>query len=118
LNSRDWLHVDDHCRGIALALTDGVAGEIYNIGGGTELTNKQLTEIILDACDKDWSSVEMVADRLGHDRRYAIDDSKIRESLGYRPQVDFATGIADTLAWYRDNETWWRAVKASAASTA
>ncbi len=112
-NSRDWLHVDDHCRGIAVALIDGEAGEIYNIGGGTELTNKQLTRMILDACGKDWSSVEMVTDRLGHDRRYALDDSKIRESLGYRPQVDFATGIADTLNWYRENEAWWRALKSA-----
>jgi dTDP-glucose 4,6-dehydratase len=112
LNSRDWLHVDDHCRAIALALVDGEAGEIYNIGGGTELTNRELTELILKTCGKDWSFVEMVTDRLGHDRRYALDDSKIRDALGYRPLVEFESGLADTLAWYRENESWWRPLKA------
>jgi dTDP-glucose 4,6-dehydratase len=112
LNSRDWLHVDDHCRAIALTLVDGKPGEIYNIGGGTELTNRELTELILKTCEKDWSSVEMVTDRLGHDRRYALDDSKIRNELGYRPLIDFESGLADTLAWYRENEAWWRPLKA------
>jgi len=108
LNSRDWLHVDDHCRAIALALTAGRAGEVYNIGGGTELSNKELISLILEACEKGWDSVEMVTDRLGHDRRYALDDAKIRTELGYAPMVDFESGLAATLAWYRDNEAWWR----------
>jgi dTDP-glucose 4,6-dehydratase len=107
-NSRDWLHVDDHCRAIAMALTTGKAGEIYNIGGGIELSNRELTGQILEACGKDWSSVEMVTDRLGHDRRYALDDSKIRADLGYAPAYDFAAGLAATIAWYADNEAWWR----------
>ncbi len=91
-NIRDWLHVDDHTRGIAMVLTGGRAGEIYNIGGGTELTNKELTELLLDATGKDWSYVDRVADRLGHDLRYSVDISKIQAELGYEPLVPFETG--------------------------
>ncbi|MFN2496002.1 MAG: dTDP-glucose 4,6-dehydratase [Pseudonocardiaceae bacterium] len=110
LNVRDWLHVDDHCRGIALVLDRGKAGEIYNIGGGTELTNRELTELLVKALDKDWSSVEPVEDRKGHDRRYAIDDTKLR-GLGYAPRTTLDEGLARTVAWYRDNEAWWRPLK-------
>ena len=114
-NVRDWLHVDDHCRGIAMVLTGGRAGEVYNIGGGTELTNKELTEMLLEATGKDWSYVDRVADRLGHDLRYSVDISKIRSELGYEPQVPFAQGLADVVQWYRDNRDWWEPLKARAA---
>jgi dTDP-glucose 4,6-dehydratase len=110
LNVRDWLHVDDHCRGIQLVLEKGAPGEIYNIGGGTELTNKELTDRLLDACGAAWDSVEYVTDRKGHDRRYSVDITKIC-GLGYEPRVDFATGLADVVQWYRDNEDWWRPLK-------
>ncbi len=114
-NIRDWLHVDDHCRGIAMVLTGGRAGEVYNIGGGTELTNRELTEMLLEATGKDWSYVDRVADRLGHDLRYSVDISKIRSELGYEPQVPFAQGLADVVQWYRDNRDWWEPLKARAA---
>jgi dTDP-glucose 4,6-dehydratase len=111
LNVRDWLHVDDHCRGVLLVLESGRAGDIYNIGGGTELTNKQLTHRLLDLCGHDESMIEPVADRLGHDRRYSVDWSKIRDELGYQPQVAFDEGLAQTVKWYRENESWWRPLK-------
>jgi dTDP-glucose 4,6-dehydratase len=115
LNIRDWLHVDDHCRALALVLEKGRTGETYNIGGGTELTNRDLTERLLAACGRDWSSVEAAVDRLGHDRRYSLDDSKLRDELGYAPAMDFDAGLSATVAWYRDNESWWRPLKAPAA---
>jgi dTDP-glucose 4,6-dehydratase len=111
MNVRDWLHVDDHCRAIALVLSGGRAGEVYNIGGGTELPNRELTKLLLEGAGKDWDMVQPVEDRKGHDRRYSIDDSKLRSELGYAPQVDFTTGLAETIAWYRDNESWWRPLK-------
>ncbi len=114
-NVRDWLHVDDHCRGIHLVLTRGRVGEIYNIGGGTELTNKELTGLLLEATGADWDRVERVADRLGHDLRYSVDISKITAELGYTPQVDFTQGLADTVDWYRTNREWWEPLKARAA---
>jgi dTDP-glucose 4,6-dehydratase len=109
LNVRDWLHVDDHCRGIALALEHGRTGEIYNLAGGTELTNRELTQRLVDACGRDWSYVEHVPDRKGHDRRYSLDDSKSREELGYAATVGLDSGLSATVAWYRENEWWWRA---------
>ncbi|MBW4716216.1 dTDP-glucose 4,6-dehydratase [Saccharothrix obliqua] len=115
LNVRDWLHVDDHCRGIQLVLENGRGGEIYNIGGGTELTNRELTERLLAATGRDWSSVEPVADRKGHDRRYSVDITKIATELGYAPRVDFTAGLAGTVAWYRDNRSWWEPLKQRAA---
>jgi len=114
-NIRDWLHVDDHTRGIAMVLVGGRAGEIYNIGGGTELTNRELTQLLLDATGKDWSYVDRVADRLGHDLRYSVDISKIRAELGYEPLVPFAQGLSDVVEWYRDNRAWWEPLKARAA---
>lgn len=114
-NIRDWLHVDDHCRGIALVLTTGRAGEIYNIGGGTELTNRELTELLLQATGTDWSSVDHVANRLGHDLRYSVDISKIRTELGYEPRVAFEQGLAGVVQWYRDNRAWWEPLKDRAA---
>ena len=106
-NVRDWLHVDDHCRALHLLLLGGRPGEVYNIGGGTELTNKELTGLLLAATGSDWDRVEPVADRLGHDRRYSVDWTKIRSELGYEPQVEFAQGLADTVEWYRTHRTWW-----------
>jgi dTDP-glucose 4,6-dehydratase len=114
LNVRDWLHVSDHVRGIDLVRRAGAPGETYNIGGGVELTNRELTERLLEACGATWDAVEMVEDRKGHDRRYAIDDTKLR-ALGYAPQVDFETGLAQTVQWYRDHESWWRPLKEKAA---
>ncbi|MBM7786968.1 dTDP-glucose 4,6-dehydratase [Tenggerimyces flavus] len=103
LNVRDWLHVSDHCAGITAVLERGRPGEIYNVGGGFELTNRELTQRLLDACGRDWSSVRYVEDRKGHDRRYALDWSKIAGELGYAPAVSFDEGLASTVAWYRDN---------------
>jgi dTDP-glucose 4,6-dehydratase len=104
---RDWLHVADHCRGIRTVLASGAPGEIYNIGGGTELTNRELTGLLLDACGADWSMVRQVPDRPGHDERYAVDITKIK-SLGYAPTVPFTTGLSHVVDWYRANESWWR----------
>jgi dTDP-glucose 4,6-dehydratase len=114
-NVRDWLHVDDHTRGIALVLSGGRAGEVYNIGGGTELSNRELTERLLAATGRDWSYVDQVADRLGHDLRYSVDITKIRSELGYEPVVPFEAGLAEVVAWYRDNRAWWEPLKARAA---
>jgi dTDP-glucose 4,6-dehydratase len=111
LNVRDWLHVDDHCQGIALVAARGRPGEIYNIGGGTEITNRELTERLLKACGASWDSVEYVEDRKGHDRRYSVDWTKLHDELGYTPRHDFETGLADTVAWYRDHRTWWEDLK-------
>ena len=110
-NVRDWLHVDDHCRGINLVLAKGRAGETYNIGGGTELTNLELTERLLAAMGVGWEMVRRVEDRKGHDLRYSLDITKIADELGYSPEVPFPRGLADTIAWYRDNEAWWRPLK-------
>lgn len=111
LNIRDWLHVDDHCRGIQLVTDGGRPGEIYNIGGGTELTNRELTTLILTTCGFDDSMIERVADRLGHDRRYSVDWSKINTELGYSPQNSLDKSIGSVIDWYRNNETWWRPLK-------
>ncbi|MET9069146.1 dTDP-glucose 4,6-dehydratase [Streptosporangium sandarakinum] len=107
---REWLHVDDHCRGIQLVLDKGSGGEIYNIGGGVELTNRELTERLLAAFGVGWEMVEPVPDRLGHDRRYALDSGKI-EQIGYAPLVGFDEGLARTVRWYRDHQEWWRPLK-------
>ena len=115
LNVRDWLHVDDHCRGIHLVLTKGRAGEIYNIGGGTELTNRRLTELLLEATGTGPERVTPVADRLGHDRRYSVDITKISSELGYEPRVPFEQGLADTVEWYRAHRAWWEPLKQAAA---
>ncbi|MGV9234403.1 dTDP-glucose 4,6-dehydratase [Streptomyces nigra] len=104
---RDWLHVDDHCHGVELVRTRGRPGETYNIGGGTELSNKELTALLLDACGAGRDRVEHVEDRKGHDLRYSVDWTKARTELGYRPRRDFTTGLAETVAWYRENRAWW-----------
>jgi dTDP-glucose 4,6-dehydratase len=114
LNVRDWLFVDDHCRAILAVLERGRAGEIYNVGGGTELTNTEITRELLELCGADESMVEPVEDRLGHDRRYCVNWEKIHDELGYAPEVNFAEGLARTVKWYRENEAWWRPLKGPA----
>jgi dTDP-glucose 4,6-dehydratase len=110
-NVRDWLHVDDHCRGIYSVLMNGRSGEVYNIGGGRELTNNEITSLILAAMGADESSIEYVKDRKGHDLRYSVDWTKINRELGYEPQVKFEDGLKETIQWYRDNEAWWKPLK-------
>jgi dTDP-glucose 4,6-dehydratase len=115
LNIRDWLHVDDHCRAVQLVAERGRPGEIYNIGGGTELTNRELTDRLLAALGADEAMVQPVIDRKAHDRRYSVDITKISEELGYRPLVPFAEGLAATVDWYRNNRSWWEPLKQIAA---
>ena len=110
-NIRDWLHVYDHCQAIDLVLHEGKLGEVYNIGGHNERQNIQIVKLILDALGKDESLIEFVADRLGHDRRYAIDADKIRNELGWKPKYTFETGIKETIQWYLDNQDWMDQVK-------
>jgi dTDP-glucose 4,6-dehydratase len=109
-NVRDWLHVLDHCRGIDLLIERGRDGEVYNIGGGNEVQNVHLTRLILDLLGKPASLIKPVPDRPGHDRRYALDTSKLR-GLGWQPEVEFGAGLAATVEWYRRNEWWWRPIK-------
>ncbi|MEU8975775.1 dTDP-glucose 4,6-dehydratase [Streptomyces monashensis] len=111
LNRRDWLHVEDHCAAIELVRAGGVAGRVYNISGGIELSNRELTARLLAACGADWARVRHVRDRKGHDRRYAIDCTRLRTELGYSPRRDFESGLAETFAWYRDNRDWWEPLK-------
>ena len=110
-NIRDWLHVDDHCQGIYKVLMNGKSGEVYNIGGGRELTNLEITHLILEAMGADESSIEYVADRKGHDLRYSVDWTKINRELGYEPKVRFEDGLRDTIEWYRNNRAWWEPLK-------
>lgn len=110
-NVRDWLHVDDHCLGIDLVAASGVAGEVYNIGGGTELANIDITRALLAIFGRDDSSIRWVEDRLGHDRRYSVDWTKIRGELGYAPRHSLETSLESVVAWYRDNPEWWRPLK-------
>src|SRR5687768_12044736 len=112
LNVRDWLYVGDHCDAIWTVLNKGQPGEVYNIGGNNELNNRQLVTHILEAMGKTWDEgVEHVKDRPGHDRRYAIDASKIQRELGWSPRHRFDEAIRETIRWYRENEPWWRAIK-------
>jgi dTDP-glucose 4,6-dehydratase len=110
-NIRDWLHVEDHCHGIYQVMMYGKSGEVYNIGGGSELTNLQITKLILDAMGANESSIEFVEDRKGHDFRYSVDWTKISQELGYKPQVDFVSGLHETIEWYRKNRKWWEPLK-------
>lgn len=110
-NVRDWLHVQDHCAAIDLVLHEGEIGEIYNIGGNNERQNIEIVKLILDELDRDESLIEYVTDRLGHDRRYAIDSSKIQNELGWKPSYTFEKGIRETIAWYLDNQDWISQVK-------
>jgi dTDP-glucose 4,6-dehydratase len=110
LNVRDWLHVSDHCRALDLVIDRGAPGEVYNIGGGNEVRNIDLTRALLRLLDRPESLISWVADRPGHDRRYCLDTCKLG-ALGWRPQVDFEAGLRETAAWYRDNRWWWRPIK-------
>ncbi len=117
LHVRDWLYVLDHCRGIELVREKGKKGEVYNIGGGTELTNIELTKKILHLMGKDESQIERVADRPGHDRRYSLDISKIEKELGYTPQhTAFDAKLKETVEWYTHNKKWWEPLLAAKAS--
>jgi dTDP-glucose 4,6-dehydratase len=108
---RDWIHVADHNRAIFAVLEKGNLGEVYNIGSDNEQYNINITKMILKYLGKDESSIQYVTDRPGHDRRYAIDATKIKTQLGCRPQIDFATGLAGTIQWYLDNKKWWSEIK-------
>jgi dTDP-glucose 4,6-dehydratase len=112
MNIRDWLHVEDHCEAVWAVLNRGQSGEVYNIGGNNELTNRKITETILHEMGRNWDdSVQYVKDRPGHDRRYAIDSSRIQRELGWSPRHRFEEAIKSTIDWYRQNESWWRAIK-------
>jgi dTDP-glucose 4,6-dehydratase len=110
LQERDWLHVTDHCRAIDLLIDAGTSGEVYNVGGGNHVRNIDLTRRILEVVGKPESLIQAVVDRPGHDRRYSLDTSKLQK-LGWRPEVAFDTGLRETIAWYRQNEWWWRPIK-------
>jgi len=110
LQERDWLHVTDHCRAVDLLITRGTSGEVYNVGGGNHIQNIDLTKRILALTGRPDALIQPVADRVGHDRRYSLDTSKLM-GLGWRPEVTFDTGLEETVAWYRANEWWWRPIK-------
>lgn len=114
LNVRDWLYVEDHCSAIDLVIHKGISGEVYNVGGNNERTNIQIVETILEALDKPKSLITYVADRPGHDRRYAIDATKIRNELGWQPKYNFETGIQKTIAWYLEHKDWWTRIQSGA----
>ncbi|MEV0200521.1 dTDP-glucose 4,6-dehydratase [Nonomuraea sp. NPDC050691] len=106
LNVRDWIHAEDHCAGIDLVAEKGERGEVYHVAGTAELTNRELTGRLLEACGAGWDMVEPVADRKGHDRRYSLDDTRLR-ALGYRPRVPFDRGLKETVEWYAAHRDWW-----------
>jgi dTDP-glucose 4,6-dehydratase len=110
LNERDWLHVADHCEAVDLLIDRGTSGEVYNVGGGNHVRNIDLTRRILELAGKPESLITPVADRPGHDRRYSLDTSKL-QALGWSPRRSFETGLRDTVAWYQQNESWWRPIK-------
>jgi dTDP-glucose 4,6-dehydratase len=111
LNIRDWLYVEDHCSAIDLVIHQGVNGEVYNVGGNNERTNMQIVTTILAELNKPESLITYVEDRLGHDRRYGIDATKITTELGWKPEYHFETGIKATIRWYLDNEAWWKRIQ-------
>jgi dTDP-glucose 4,6-dehydratase len=108
---RDWLFVEDHCRAIEAVLERGRAGEVYNVGGGSELPNVELARLILRELKKPESLIQFVKDRPGHDRRYALDSSKLARELGWKPLVSLSDGIPRTVRWYREHQDWLRKVK-------
>lgn len=111
MNIRDWLHTEDHCEAIDLIIHKGKIGETYCIGGNSEKTNKEITYEILELMNQKDDMIEFVKDRAGHDRRYAINFSKIKNELGWQPKVSFEKGLADTIDWYKNNEKWWKDIK-------
>ena len=111
LNIRDWLHVYDHCSAVDLVFHKGKTGEIYNIGGNNEKKNIEIVKLILQNLNKSESLIKFVKDRLGHDKRYAIDSSKIQDELGWTPKYTFETGITETIKWYLDHKEWWERIK-------
>lgn len=111
LNVRDWLHVYDHCTAIDLVLHKGKSGEVYNIGGNNEKANIEIVKLILEKLGKSGSLIKFVKDRPGHDRRYAIDSTRIQKELGWKPKYTFETGISETIKWYLENENWWKRIK-------
>ncbi|MFT7610198.1 MAG: dTDP-glucose 4,6-dehydratase [Candidatus Aldehydirespiratoraceae bacterium] len=115
MNIRDWLFVADHCSGVDVVLRNAEPGQVYNIGGGNEITNRELTDRLIELCGRDESAIDYVEDRMGHDRRYSIDCSKLK-AIGWAPAQDFAEGLEKTVAWYRDNRAWWEPLKANTAS--
>ncbi|MDQ2754618.1 MAG: GDP-mannose 4,6-dehydratase, partial [Actinomycetota bacterium] len=117
LNRRDWLYVEDHCAGVDEVLRHGQPGEIYNIGAGNELSNRELTDRLLAMCGVGEERVDYVTDRLGHDRRYSVDSTKLRK-LGWSPRHTLDEALDATAAWYRDNRWWWERLKANAAGPA
>jgi dTDP-glucose 4,6-dehydratase len=110
MNVRDWLHVDDHCDGIEFVLMNGQPGQVYNVGGGNERTNREITWIIIDELGLTEDAIKWVPDRPGHDRRYALDCGKLG-AMGWTPAVDFEQGLRETIRWYRDNAWWWEKIK-------
>ena len=110
-NIRDWLHVEDHCSAIDLVIHKGAPGEVYNIGGHNERTNNEIVHLIVEKLGVSKDLIKYVEDRLGHDRRYAIDPTKIMTQLGWKPKYTFDTGIVETIQWYLDNQTWWKNIK-------
>lgn len=113
-NIRDWLYVSDHCQAIDLVLRNGKPGEVYNVGGHNERTNNEIVHLIVDNLGISEDHIKYVKDRLGHDKRYAIDPSKIEKELGWKPEYTFDTGIVKTIDWYKNNEAWWKPLKAKA----
>jgi dTDP-glucose 4,6-dehydratase len=111
LNQREWIHVDDHSAAIAAVCNRGKTGHVYNISSGKGMSNLDLTHTLIELCGADESAIEYVADRPGHDRRYALNDAKIRTELGWSPKLDFKTGLEQTVQWYRNNEAWWQNIK-------
>ena len=114
-NVREWIHVDDHCRGIQLVADKGEPGRVYHIRGDMQISNTELTRLLLECCGADWDMVRYVPDRMGHDRRYSLDDSLLR-SMGYAPRIPFAEGLKATVQWYEDNRDWWQPLKYDAAA--
>ena len=110
-NVRDWLYVEDHCRAVDAVMRAGVPGEVYNIGGCNEMRNLELVEMLVDKLGKSRDLISFVADRPGHDRRYAIDAAKMMGELGWKPQVDFQTGLSRTVDWYLDHRSWWEEIR-------
>ena len=111
MNVRDWLYVEDHCEAIDKIVHNGKIGETYCVGGNTEKNNREITHELLKLMDKNESHVEFIKDRPGHDKRYAIDFSKIKNELGWEPRVSFKEGLKKTVEWYKNNEVWWKNIK-------